>query len=512
MRIPVGPAAAALIVLLTGCGTAVGPDGSGAEADWSSTAVPGRAGPDSPTILAVDGDDLLVMTTSDDGVLRSSLSRDGAPFETGERRTTGRDFLALGGAAPLADGWFALGSGGLGMVDGDEELLFEPVGLRSADGLAWEQVPVTGVSAPADIAAVTRVDQGLVAAGSLRGAEDPSMGGFRAVAWHSQDGSTWTEVPLPNGGGESYVADLATVDGSLLAVGGADDAGAVWTSSDDGASWVRSTAPALAGSYAVTGVAAQDGVAVASITAAEGGSAGLLRSEDGGRTWTAASGPPASQDAEGFAPVWAGGGRFYTVTSSFLEWWESPAVCYADIARCQADSTVTLHASSDGVRWRAVDTSGIDSGEGDEVDQVTGTADGRTVALQVRADDVLLHTWPAGSELPLSAASAPPDPPELVEVPRDGKPEPGVRYHAPLYVHCGMDWLYLGDRAWRRSDEGPDLETGAGDEVDTSWPLAQQTIFGFATLTDDGVVEYSIGDGEVIAVYARTDKQPPGCD
>ena len=44
------------------------------------------------------------------------------------------------------------------------------------------------------------------------------------------------------------------------------------------------------------------------------------------------------------------------------------------------------------------------------------------------------------------------------------------------------------------------------------WPVAQQTIFGFATLVGDEVVEYSIGDGEVIATYAPATEDPPGCE
>ena len=45
-------------------------------------------------------------------------------------------------------------------------------------------------------------------------------------------------------------------------------------------------------------------------------------------------------------------------------------------------------------------------------------------------------------------------------------PEPGRRYGVPLFIHCGMDWLWLGAEAWQRTDEGPDVETGAGDEID----------------------------------------------
>lgn len=61
-------------------------------------------------------------------------------------------------------------------------------------------------------------------------------------------------------------------------------------------------------------------------------------------------------------------------------------------------------------------------------------------------------------------------------------PRWGVRYHAPLYLHCGMDWLYLGGRPWQRLDNGGEVETGAGDEIPESprlrldpWPDVMRT-------------------------------------
>jgi hypothetical protein len=99
---------------------------------------------------------------------------------------------------------------------------------------------------------------------------------------------------------------------------------------------------------------------------------------------------------------------------------------------------------------------------------------------------------------------------DLVTVPRAG-PEPGVRYHAPLYVHCGMDHLFLGDSVWRRTDDGAGVETGGGDEPPADWPVAQQTVFGYATLVEPDVVEYSLEDGEVVATYAPV-ARAPGCD
>ncbi len=499
--------------LLAGCGTDTDPTGPApAEGgEWSSTSVPGRAGADSPIVLATDGDDVLVVTVSDEGVVRSSRSVAGAAFEIGDEFDTDTRYLMLGGAAVHGDGWVALGSGGLEMVDGDEELLFEPVGLRSDDGLTWEEVEVSGFSGPADIAAIVETDGSLVAGGSYRSAADPSKGGGVATIWRSGDGVSWAEVALPQAAEESYVADVAADGDRLVAVGSDGRGGAVWTSDDAGASWQRSTDPDLEGTYAISGAAAEDGVVVVTTTAGDSGEPGMLRSEDGGETWSPAAEPPVSESAEGFAPVWAGGGRFFTVTSSYLEAWAEPEVCYADLDRCLADSVVVLHASDDGDRWRPIDTTGIGSGENAEVDEVTGTDDGRVIAVQVRPGEVRLHTWPGGTELPDAERAASPEPVELVTVPENGEPEPGVRYHAPLYIHCGMDWLYLGGDAWRRTDDGPDVESGAGDPGDPDWPIAQETIFGYATLVDD-VVEYSLPDGEVIATYERSRQQPPLCD
>ena len=48
-------------------------------------------------------------------------------------------------------------------------------------------------------------------------------------------------------------------------------------------------------------------------------------------------------------------------------------------------------------------------------------------------------------------------------------------------------------------------------EPSESWPVAQQTIFGMVTLIDSGVIEYSLPTGQVVATYASSDEEPPGC-
>jgi hypothetical protein len=79
-----------------------------------------------------------------------------------------------------------------------------------------------------------------------------------------------------------------------------------------------------------------------------------------------------------------------------------------------------------------------------------------------------------------------------------------------MYVHCGMDWFWFGDDTWVRTDNGPDVETGAGEVPPEGWPLVGQVLYGYATLKDADHLEYSF-DEEVIATYRRADGAP-GCD
>ncbi len=126
---------------------------------------------------------------------------------------------------------------------------------------------------------------------------------------------------------------------------------------------------------------------------------------------------------------------------------------------------------------------------------------------------VAVHTWPAGVDLPEAPDPEVPETVELVTVPEGEEPEVGVRYHAPIYVHCGADWLWFGDATWRRTDDGPGVETGAGESAPDGWPLVeqQQTVYGYATVRADGTLEYSTEDGTVIATYERRGGAP-GCD
>lgn len=499
MRAPAAVTGALIgLTLLTACGDQ-GSDPDAASGGWRTERLEGRTAVDQPTVLTAAGDDALVLMLSDGGVLQSHLSVDGGAFEAGEPLDTGERRVALGGAVRLDDGsWYALGSGGTRVVDGDEEGTHAPVAFRSGDGLVWERVEVSGFADALDVHDLLVTDDGtVVASGSYRTARDPDQGGFEAHVWTSPDGEAFDEVDLPGvppyrgWDDESYVGDLAAVDGALLAGGRVDERAALWRSADGGATWEHEGDPLLRDAYAITGLAVVGGSAVAS-------TAGLptqaVRSTDGGRTWQAVD-LPVGEEADGWAPLWSGGGRFFTLTGLDDTTWSRPEVCYADPEQCGREVGPTLVSSSDGSSWTGVDTEDLG-----ELDQVVGTADGRVLVMagDEGGTAVEVHTWPAGTGLPVAEQPAVPETVELVEVPEGEEPEPGVRYHAPLYTHCGVEWLFFADRSWRRTDGGPAF----GED--------QGMVYGYATVGEDGVLEYSLATGEVVATYEERGRAP-GC-
>lgn len=510
-----------LLLLTAACGrgedsgakvsTAVGSD-----AEWTRQVLTGEVGPDQPTQIAVDDDRIVVVTVSDEGTIAGFATDKDGRFVAGEPVATGHRPLFLGGVTRFGDDWLTLGSGGL---LNDEELLFEMHAFTSPDGRTWTEVGVTGLDAPADVSALVAVDDGVVAAGSLRTAGEPASGGFRPVVWHSADGTSWSTVLLPTGNGsEGSVAAVADTGSELLAVGGIDGRGVLWSSSDGGRSWSMVEREGVPQTFSLNDIAAQDGVVVMSGAVAGGAEDGregtplLSRSTDGGLRWQEVSSPPPTNRVEAFAtPLFGGGGNFFALTSSFIQSWAEPELCYADIELCRQGSAVTLYFSEGGDRWSRVDTSGIADDEFGEIDQVVAADDGGVHTFRRVEEGTEVSTWPAGLALP--TMEEPDDPSTSANILGDDEqPVPGRRYGVPLYIHCGMDWLYLGGEPWQRTDDGSDTETGAGDEVPDHWPVAQQTIFGFATMVSDDLIEYSLTDGEVIATYAPATVEPPGCD
>lgn len=518
MRAAAAGCCLALLTALTACGSETSEPGpAGAWTEQRIDAVPGA---DSPVGFAADGEDVLVVVHGDNGRLQSHLSTDGGELVAGEPFATDDGGYPAYADPVRRDGtWWLVGSGGSEVAKGDEELLFEPRVLRSQDGLAWESVEVQGITGPIQLASVAVAGDALVAVGTRRPADSVASEGFTAAAWRSEDGSTWTETPLPDVvpdpsyRDDSGVTALADADGRLVAAGRLGQRAAMWASDDEGRSWSRLAADEVAELSSVSGLVADGSTLLASGSprGAEAGSL-LLRSHDGGDSWVEADEQPTTS-GEGYAPLWAGGGHYFTVSRPGFDTFGDPAICYADLDACTfgGDSDVTLvHHSSDGEHWEVL--AAPDPDTGDQLVGLVGTASGRVLVAHVVRGGVVVNAWPAGTDLPEGEAPPVPARVELVTLAEGEEPEPGVRYHAPLYLHCGMDWLYLGGQPWQRTDGGPGVETGAGDEIPDDWPVAGETIYGFATLTDAGVVDYAIADGEVIATYERPRKRAPGCD
>ncbi|MGN0063580.1 MAG: hypothetical protein ACI379_05005 [Nocardioides sp.] len=489
--------------LLTACGTEPSdPDGSSPGDVWQTQRLDATPGPDASPVFVTDGDDALLLTVSEDGELVSHVSVEGADFERGTPLDAGVTYLELGDAVRLPDGdWYVLGSGGLAGSGNDERMLFEPHAFRSADGLSWEEVDVDGFTDAVDIGALEVVDGTIVVAGTYRTAKDPGMGGFEAHAWTSADGERFTRVDLPGVPAytgyrtESYAGHAAVVGDRLLVGGRTGRDAALWATDDAGATWQQVGAGLDVydlSSLTVVGDTVLAGVAEGRHTA--------YASTDAGDSWSAVEALRNGSEDGAWAPVWAGGAGFWTLTGVDEMRWSRPEVCYADLDQCGKNPGPRLVTSADGDSWTAVDLDG-------SVDEVVGTADGRTLVLTGDGDGMAVHELAAGTTPPEAADPVEPETVELVTLGEDEEPVVGTRYHAPMYLHCGMTHFWFGGKPWGRTDRGPDIETGAGDDsAPTGWPYAQGMLYGYATVTGADHLEYTTADGEVIATYERIRK------
>ncbi|KAA1428906.1 hypothetical protein [Nocardioides antri] len=507
-------------VLLLACGVVAGcgdqtsgaPPGSAGPARWQTEHLRGELSVDFPTLLVSDGEDTVVLMLSDEGVLQSHVSEGGEAFVAGEPLELGERYAALGDVVRLDDGsWFALGNAGAVEVRGDTEPTYDPMALRSDDGLTWERVDVTGFTDAVELTALEVVDDRIVAVGGYRTLKDPSSGGFEARTWTSDDGRAFEEVPLPDVpdyqgyDDESYAGDVVMVDGDLLVSGRIGDTAVLWRSEDAGETWARVEERLLRDAYSISGLHARGSTVVATAATDD---AQAIRSDDGGFTWEPVTSLPVNEEADGWAPLWSGAGRFFTLTGVDDISWSTPEVCYADLDQCGRDPGPRVVASEDGAEWTAVDLPG-----GGEVDEIVGTGDGRLLVMAAEQDGVAVHTWPAGTDLPEADEPAVPETVDLVTLADGEEPEVGVRYHLPLYTHCGIEQISFGGEPWRRTDDGPGYETGAGDAAPEGWPVPEGggNVYGYATVRGDATLEYTAEDGTVLATYERGGR-PFWCD
>ncbi|HEX7131747.1 MAG TPA: hypothetical protein VF228_04195 [Iamia sp.] len=507
-RRALGAVLLAVAVALAGCGRDEAPpeDVSGEPSadpgpavEWSTEEIEVGLNPDSEILAGADGDTMVLVSTDEDGAVTGHVAHGDGAFESGPPTETGAVFLTLGGLARTGDGWVAMGSGGIEGTPPLEHIAFDVFVLTSPDGLEWTVQETTGLDQPADVSEVVATDDGLVAVGALRTGSEPAMGGFRPVAWHSSDGTEWTQVDLPAPEGDGSVHDVVATDDGLVATGGD---GLLWAGAADG-TWEAITPEGLPAAVTMSELAVVGDDVLASghdSTAEDPHSAAttFARSADGGRTWTPVAEPPAGEQGEGWAPpLRVGAGRVFTLLTSYIDPGANPELCYADIELCRGGSENVLYASDDdGESWGRVDLADLGD-EDTRVDSVLASDD-RIVLLSTGEDTIWLWSAPASSTLPVE------DEPVLPEadvrfLEEGEEPEVGVEYAVPLYTHCGIDWLYLGGEPWERTDDGPENTGSNGD------------VYGFATLVDEDTVEYSLADGKVIATYGPPTREPEMC-
>ena len=501
-------------LLTAGCGSdrrvaTDGPGGPGQETSssgtWTEHAL-GTAAADREPVGAAAGDGAAVLVVEEPGHVRGFTLRAGHPAEevpvdagaTGSRTVT----AMAGGPAGL----LALGS--------DLSAAFRTFVLTSPDGSSWSEVEATGLEAPMDVMDLIATSERYVAVGTLRAAEDPAAGGFLPVILASPDGLTWSRSQTPRAE-EGAIRSVVATEAGLLAVGFVDGTGVAWSSTDGGSTWAVAPGPLRADQV----VTSADTVLAASSGFEEEGELGLHRSIDGGTSWDPVD--TAFAEGFGFASLSGDATGFSILTAErYRDASSSPEICYADIDRCGPRSSVDDEAilvSLDGTTWERVDLTRLDGLF--RPSSMLHTEQGDTVVLG-RADDGRWGAWVwAADQGPVPVLSAAEDGAPVYEGPpileHGASMVSGRRYAFPLYIHCGMDHLgELDGRAWALVDDpGAAPETGAGDAVPEDWPVVGESILGFVTLVADERIEYSLADGQVIAVYEPIPaSEVPGCE
>lgn len=295
--------------------------------------------------------------------------------------------------------------------------------------------------------------------------------------------------------------------GSVLVAGGNGGSG-LWRSTNAGASWQRHEIELDSAYWGLNDLTASDELLVG--VGSNGNESGdmllIITSTNDGETWSEA-------DLGDIDP--AGRQRAFTVEHANDAWWvisrrstgisNNPDVCYLDTASCSGGSTPIVLHSADGEQWNTIDLSLLNPPDFFSIDSVmstdgmvalVGSAEGQLTAWQWSSTAAPSFEKPAAVQETLDS--------ELVEW--DANLEPGVTYRYPLYIHCGMDHLAnFNSSHWY-------LPSGANQQTQPDWPMAEQAIFGFVTLNDEGTIGYSINDGEIIATYTPSAEEPPGCD
>ncbi|WP_344858175.1 hypothetical protein [Planomonospora alba] len=261
-----------------------------------------------------------------------------------------------------------------------------PLFLVSPDGgTTWRLGKVTGFAGqedgPATVGLVVGGDGRWLAAGS-----EPLGAAGRTVAlWTSVDGHRWNTLDgealtaFANG---DRIADLARTSSGFVAVGSTlladgSPAAAAWTS-PDGRSWTRIDTDDIGAPDRVRGVkavAARGDAVVALADPARGGSGSVvLRSGDGGRSW--------SRSGVALDDVLPQPGALATVRNGFV---------LVPILQRNAEGEVPVHCSADGGRWeRCGAITGLGP-QGAGVRRLTSTSEGVAAVTESGLERYVVH-------------------------------------------------------------------------------------------------------------------------
>jgi hypothetical protein len=465
---------------------------------------------DSEAVAATNDATTVLVAGFEAGEARAWVSGRRGEFSSAEIEGTDDETLWIHDVVAFDTGFVAVGNGYPSFV---------PRLWRSADGSAWKLVPTTGLSEPADIQRLVPTPAGLVAIGARRVGDeaDEAAGGemFAPSIWASPDGVSWSERASPVSGDGAHLVDVVALDSELVAITLTNGALQAWRSTDDAATWSEGRVQGANQSMSITSLATDGRVVLGLGSLGQNpiqGSPAVLRSDDGGRSFTVSPLDNRIQGALGSlgAETTFANGAWWAATNRYIDPFSDPDACYRDLDSCRDGAKAVLLTSLDGVTWSELDTSSMIGPYG-QFSSVVDTPGGPLVIG--RDEHLTTWRWPDAAAPPSLPAHVAPPPLDTPLVNWGGTIEPGLTYRYALGIHCGMDVLgELNGTYWYRVDsDAPAPETGAGDQPPPHWPVAEQSIFGYVTLVDADTIEYTIGDGEVIATYEPSDVEPPGC-